>query len=151
MAVYEYLCGECGLKFETRKPMSRSAEPEACPECGATAQKLVSQVSHTFAHQPVGGPRPQNTGVHAIDYSYDRVIGRDAEAKWKVIQERQRHKVGVIRDNPGATGHDLSRTHDGDYRVMKPEERAASERGRALHREAMKAVEASKNPKANGG
>jgi len=131
--------------------MSKHDEPESCGECGEVAQKLVSSVSHTFAHTPVGGPRPQNTGVHSIDYSYDRVIGRDAEAKWKTISDRQRHKRGVIRDT-GATGHDLSRTHEGDYRVMAPAERKAAEHGRAVHRTVMDAIESTKpmKPKTGG-
>ena len=130
--------------------MSRSDDPEACAECGVGARKLVSAVSHMFAHTPVGGPRPQNTGVHAIDYNADRVIGRDAEAKWRVIQDRQKHKQDVIRGTPGATGHDLSRTQDGDYKVMTKAERKAAEKGRAIHRDALKADQAARNPKANG-
>jgi putative FmdB family regulatory protein len=151
VAVYEYSCDECGLQFEEMKPMSKSDEPEVCPECGETARKLVSAVNHTFAHIPVGGPRPQNTGVHSIDYKADTVIGRDAEAKWKLISERQKHKKGIIQSTPGASGHDLSRTHEGDYRVMAPEERRAAETARKVHRTAISAIEASKKSSSGKG
>lgn len=146
MPIYEYQCEDCGLSFEKMKAMSKFDEPEACPECAApNAKKLVSATNFTFAHQVVGGPRPQNTGVHSIDYNADRVIGRDAEQRWRTISERQKHKREVIQSNPGATGFDLSRTHDGDYRVMKPEERRAAETARSVHRTAMNAIEGKKN------
>ena len=135
MPIYEYLCNDCGLYFERLRKITESDAPQSCTGCGAEAQKLVSAVNHQFAHNPVG-PRPQNTGVHQIDYNYDRVIGRDAEQKWKLIQDRVKHKRDVLRQNPGATGDDLSRTHDGSYRVMQKEERAASEAGRKIGIEA---------------
>lgn len=145
MPIYEYECQSCGLRFEKMRKMADSDNPIGCPECAAgETRKMVTAANHTFAHTPVGGPRPQNTGVHSIDYSADQVIGRASEAAWKTIGERQKHKKGVLSSNPGATGHDLSRTHEGDYRIMKPEERKASETGRALHKQAMQAIESTK-------
>lgn len=142
MPIYEYECQSCGLRFEKMRKLSDSDSPASCPECSAPeTRKLMSSVNHSFAHVPVGGPRPQNTGVHSIDYSADRVIGRDAEQRWKTIAERQSHKRGVIRANPGATGFDLSRTYDGDYRVMAPPERKAVETARGVHKKVMDAIE----------
>ena len=40
MPVYEYLCGDCGA-FEAIEPMSRSAEPNDCPACGATSPRVM--------------------------------------------------------------------------------------------------------------
>ena len=146
MPIYEFECSGCGLRFEKMRKLSESNDPTSCPSCGvAEARRLISAVNHSFAHTPVGGPRPQNTGVHSIDYSYDQVIGRDAEAKWKAISERQKHKVDVIKSNPGSTGFDLSRTHDGDYRVMAPSERQAAETARKVHSSAMAAIDNSKS------
>jgi putative FmdB family regulatory protein len=143
MPIYEYACQDCGLYFEQMRKLSESDAPMKCPDCSSwETQKLVSVVNHTFAHKPVNGPVPQNTGVHSIDYNADRVIGRDAEQKWALISERQKHKREVIKSNPGSSGHDLSRTHEGDYRVMKPEERKAVETARSLHNDAMKAISA---------
>jgi len=143
MPIYEYGCIECGLIFEKLKKLSESQETHACPECATAAPKRVTTANFAFAHKPVGGPRPQNTGIHSIDYNADRTIGRDAEERKKVIQERQAYKRSVIRDNPGSTGHDLSRVRDteGGYRVMKPEERKAAEAGRKVHRQAVNAIE----------
>lgn len=146
MPIYEYTCQDCGLGFEKMKRMSASDEPEACPACKAPdAKKLVSVVNHAFVFpaSQMRGMAPPNTGT-SIDYNADKVIGRDAEAKRKLIAERQAHKRKVIQDNPGSTGFDLSKTHDGDYRVMKPEERKAAETARGVHRTAMTAIEASK-------
>ena len=40
MPIYDYLCAGCGA-FEARRPMSESAEPAACPDCGAAAPRQV--------------------------------------------------------------------------------------------------------------
>lgn len=122
------------------RKLSDSDAPQACPECAFQARKIVSVVNHSFAHTVVGGPRPQNTGVHKIDYNYDMTIGMDSAQRWADISARQAHKRDVIRKNPGATGFDLSKTHEGDYRVMKPEERQAAEKGRKIHRDAMNSI-----------
>lgn len=138
MPIYEYRCEHCGFEFEhLHRQVTESREME-CEECGEQARRIPSATNFAFAHKVVGGPRPQNTGVHAIDYSFDQVIGRDAEEKRKVVEARQAHKRKVIQDNPGATGHDLSRTPDGEYRVMKPQERQMSERGRTLGQDAVR-------------
>jgi len=138
MPIYEYHCDGCGFEFEHLHRSVENTQKMECPECHEMARKIPSAASFSFAHKVVGGPRPQNTGVHSIDYSFDQVIGRDAEEKHRLVEERQAYKRKVIRDNAGATGHDLSRTPDGDYRVMKPEERQMSERGRALGQEVVR-------------
>jgi putative FmdB family regulatory protein len=130
MPVYEFQCEECGLRFE-KLFRSVSTNPEvSCSACGKPAQKLVSAASFQFAHTPVGGPRPQNTGVHALDYNADRIIGRDAEMRWKAVEKRKalkekvasaHHKEGgkafgmdhVVRDSSSESG----------YRTMGEEER----------------------------
>jgi putative FmdB family regulatory protein len=140
LPIYEYTCNECSIRFEKMRKLAEHDDPANCPECGTVVNKVPSATNFAFAGAIVGGPRPQNTGVHSIDYNADRVIGRDAESRWKTITERQDYKRKVLRDNPGATGFDLSRTRDGDYKVMKPEERQASERGRALHTQALSAI-----------
>jgi putative FmdB family regulatory protein len=137
MPIYEFTCPDCGLRFERLMRMADNGQEQECPDCGTLSPKVPSVTNHTFAHTPQGGPRPQNTGVHQIDYNFDRVIGRDSEEKWKVCADRQAHKRQVLRDNPGTTGHDLSRTHDGSYKVMKPDERRTSELGRAIHKKAL--------------
>lgn len=148
MPIYEYECSDCGLRFEKMRKMSESDSATSCPECHVEgARKLVSAVNHTFAHTPVGGPRPQNTGVHSIDYSADRVIGRDAEQRWKLIGDRSKHKDGVVHDARKAghlvTRDHLTRTTDGGYRTITESERTTANQGREMFRQAQQAVESS--------
>lgn len=99
----------------------------------------MSAPSASFAHVP-DGPKPQNTGAASIDLNVDRVIGRDADRQWSVIAQRQNHKIKVLNRNPEKSGHDLSRTYDDDYRVMKPDERKAAETARSLHHTAVSEI-----------
>jgi putative FmdB family regulatory protein len=41
MPIYEYSCPDHGL-FEDQRPMSRSADPSACPKCRADAPRVLS-------------------------------------------------------------------------------------------------------------
>jgi putative FmdB family regulatory protein len=41
MPIYDYQCPRHGL-FELRRPMSRSGEAAACPECGQHSARTVS-------------------------------------------------------------------------------------------------------------
>jgi putative FmdB family regulatory protein len=146
MPIYEYECQTCGLQFEKLKSMSKCMDPEPCPECAAPeAKKLMSVVNHTFAHTVVGGPRPQNTGVHAIDYNVDRTIGRDAEQRWGVIEKRNNRKNVVIRDSRksglNVTNRDqLVRTTENDYRVITEQERLTVNAGREKHNQVMQKI-----------
>lgn len=146
MAIYEFACEECGLKFEVMKGMSLSDEPEKCPECGNVAKKLVSVANHAFAHTPTG-PVPQNTGIHQIDYNADRVIGRDAERKWQKIEERTKYKRGKLQEAARTQGVDakmdhLVRTREGagDYRLITEPERLEVNTRRELANAVTKAV-----------
>ena len=47
MPMYEYLCPECGVKFEKRGRYSDESY-EACPVCKSIAGKVMSVVNHTF-------------------------------------------------------------------------------------------------------
>lgn len=64
----------------------------------------------------------QNIGVSSVDHNVDRVVGARSHEQWEGIEERHSHKRQILRDHPGATGHDLSRLPDGDYRVMQRKE-----------------------------
>ena len=102
-------------------------------------QAQLSAPEFAFAHTP-DGLGPHNTGVAWVDLEVDRVIGRDAEQQWAAVSARQDRKHRVLAANPGATGHDLSRTPEDDYRVMQPEERQAAETARGLHQEAQREI-----------
>ncbi|NLX05775.1 MAG: zinc ribbon domain-containing protein [Phycisphaerae bacterium] len=42
MPIYEYLCGQCGHKFELLKAKMSKNSREKCPECGGTAPQQFS-------------------------------------------------------------------------------------------------------------
>ena len=134
MPIYEFTCQTCGLRFDRLSKMSESGLREVpCAECKQPAIRAISIVNHTFAHgaNQVRGAAPPNTGT-SDDWNYDKAIGRDAEQKWRLIDARTKHKKDILKATPGATGDDLSRTHDGTYRVMPQGERVAAETGRAV-------------------
>lgn len=117
------------------RPVRKAKEAVDCLSCDGPVHAQISAPDFAFSHTP-DAPSPQNTGVSGIDHEVDRVIGRDAEQGWAAVAARQDRKRRVLAANPGATGHDLSRTPDDDYRVMEPDERKAAETARSLHREA---------------
>ena len=128
MPLYEFQCESCGHRFEKLFRRMQDTPFSDCGECGEPAKKMMSACNHTFAHVPVGGPRPQNTGVHAIDYNADRVIGRDAARRWEMMEQRKAHKESIVRDERKA-GNDININHvvrdgrvEGDYRPMKKDE-----------------------------
>lgn len=129
MPIHKYQCEDCGAAFEEfYKSISKVPESEKCPECGVPARRLVSGANHSFAHTPTG-PVPQNTGVSSIDHNFDRVIGRDAAAKWRTIEDRKSYKNRILHEErktgKGVESQHLVRTREGagDYRVVKEDER----------------------------
>ncbi len=58
MAVYEYLCPNCGKEFELMRPMSQAGRPAKCPKCGSKARKLISSFGSKTGDsiQPSGKP-----------------------------------------------------------------------------------------------
>ena len=65
---------------------------------------------------------PQNTGASAVDHDLHRTVGKDAQQKWDVIDDRKAYKKSVA-ESEGRDLGDLSRTPDGDYRVLEGDER----------------------------
>ena len=45
MPVYEYVCSDCGLKFELLRPLSQADQGASCPRCHNSAERIFS----TFA------------------------------------------------------------------------------------------------------
>lgn len=139
MPVYDFQC-ECGLRFEQSVPFASREKPFPCRSCGGQAQRLMpSTVSGVFV-KDVTGPGPQNTGLSAYDAHVDRVIGKSAAQGWAVQEKRVADKREVLRDNPGATGHDLSQNPDGSWKVLTPEERGFQDRALTINSKAMTAL-----------
>lgn len=154
MPIYEFGCQKCGLRFEKIAPRMTADKSATCTSCGAEAERLVSAAAFSFAHTPVNGPVPQNTGVHGIDYNADQVIGRDAAEKWKTIETRNKAKDEAIKDarreGKNVTSRDqLAKTAEG-YRPITEKERVSANENRAVANEVNKAISekirSSKNP-----
>ena len=45
MPIYEYVCSDCGLKFELLRPLSQAHQGASCPHCHNGAERKLS----TFA------------------------------------------------------------------------------------------------------
>lgn len=79
------------------------------------------------------GAAPPNTGT-SDDWNFDRVIGRDAEQKWKTVEQRKSEKNRVIRQEREAgklvQSDQLVRSQeDGSYRsITEPERKIVNER-----------------------
>jgi hypothetical protein len=80
---------------------------------------------------PTNGIQAPATGISAHDYEIDRIVGADAEGKWKRIAARQKDKLSYMQET-GAEGRDLMRLPDGSYAVMDASDRELSERGRSF-------------------
>ena len=83
----------------------------------------------------IGSMTPSNIGVSTVDHNVDRLAGTRSRQQWENIEERQAHKMSVLRQHVGATGFDLSATPEGDYRVMGGEERQVKDNFRKSHNE----------------
>lgn len=138
MPLYRYQCDECGLRFDARVSTAHSTDPYPCLGCQTLANRLVPEtMTSTYNPKGDGTIRPQNTGVNSYDANVDRVIGDHAKGSYEQISKRHARKREIIRDNPGISGHDLSRTDDNDYRILNTSERQAAETARNLHNSAM--------------
>lgn len=131
MPIYEYQCDQCGRQEEKLwKSMSGAKETIPCEACEAPMRKLISAANFAFVHpkSQTRGVAPPNTGTSA-DWNFDQAIGRDAEEKWKAVEQRNAHKDSVIRDERKAgklvTRDQLVLKNDGsgEYRTIKEPER----------------------------
>jgi putative FmdB family regulatory protein len=125
MPLYQYLCGECKLRFESVGGASNASQPAACPRCSRPAPRALPGSLRTAYSAQVSGIAPQNTGLSGVDTSYDRVIGQSARQGWDAQRLRLRDKHEILRRNPGASGEDLKRVPGRNvYEVMPVPERA---------------------------
>jgi putative FmdB family regulatory protein len=129
MPTYRFQCEKCGLNFTGQKPVDTAFTK--CT-CGAMAPRVLPKGVNVTVSGGNVDTRTEKVGFSGIDYGFDRAVGESARKNWNGIRGRYRDKLDIIRAND-ATGWDLSRNPDGTYRVMNPEERAASERSREFH------------------
>jgi len=136
MPLYDYQC-ECGIRFEHSVPFVKRNDPVSCYECGAPAERLMPDTVSGVFVKDVTGMGPQNSGIHSLDAHIDRVIGKSAAQGWAVQEQRVGDKREVLRQNPEATGHDLSQDPDGSWRVLSKEERGFQDRALVINSQAI--------------
>lgn len=138
MPLFEYSCEDCGVMFS--RILGEMESHHDCPECYNPAELVLSEdISFSFDNELThAGPVPQNTGVSSLDNDVDRVVGKDAEERWKVYDQRDALKRSILRSNPGKHSNDLSMLPDGRYRVMDPGEKKTKRNYRAFHNLAVK-------------
>jgi hypothetical protein len=117
----------------------------------------VTAAAFKFAHAPsqVRGAAPPNTGT-SDDWNFDKAIGRDAEQKWKVVEQRDAEKAKVIRqerENGLALnkGQLVRSREDGSYRaITEPERQVVNERRTTAFQVAQAAKQQGKKPPEGG-
>lgn len=55
MPIYEYICSKCKHKFELLRAMSQSNESVPCPNCGSSAQRVLSVFCASSEGAPISG------------------------------------------------------------------------------------------------
>lgn len=128
MPMYEFVCSKCNLQFE-KLIRGQGISETPCLDCDGVAVRQLSGFGFQFASGKVVG----NSGVDSLDSSVDRNVGRNAEARWETIKDRQAFKRTVQRDNGGLGKVPLTRDSiTGEY-IPTPVERL--ERLNSLHAE----------------
>ncbi len=61
MPMYEYLCRECGHRYDELRRMAERLEAPPCPACGSTATELAISAAAVFGGTGSGGA-PSNRG-----------------------------------------------------------------------------------------
>jgi len=57
MPIYEYVCSDCGLKFELLRPFSEAGEKASCPRCHQNAERIISACA-SFSKNEAGESIP---------------------------------------------------------------------------------------------
>ena len=145
MPTYTFGCEDCNVEFErTLKMAEHLSHP--CPSCGQDSARVWDADSLAFSFQGQQTGSTANTGVHDNDYpTADKVVGRDADARWAMINERERVKAEARRR--GGT-HALIRHNHRDYIDYEP----MTDGGRTARRNLAKvAIESVRAQRGTGG
>jgi putative FmdB family regulatory protein len=159
MPVYEYQCDSCGLRAEKLwKRVSIAKDSIPCEACGTDMRKLVTSANFAFKHgaSQTRGALPPSTGT-SDDYNFDKAIGRDAEQKWRQVEQREAVKSRHIRHEREA-GRLVTRDHlvpkldgSGEYRTITESERVATNANRETAFQIAQAAKAAKGSGDPGG
>ena len=80
MPLYEYACKSCGFKFEELMGKTDTSVVP-CKSCGKDSEKQMSRFSSIVANGSSNEPA-------------DLTIGREANARWQGIHDRQAKRIG---------------------------------------------------------
>lgn len=63
MPIYEYICSDCGLKFELLRQLSKASEAASCPHCHNSAKRIFSTFASFSKEEgglttPIAGSNP---------------------------------------------------------------------------------------------
>ena len=64
MPIYEYICADCGAKFDKMRPMSQSGAPIDCIECGSSATTRALSLFAAVSKGNGGESRPVSGAGH---------------------------------------------------------------------------------------
>jgi len=117
MPAYTFTCEACNIEFErTLKMAEHLSHP--CPSCGQDSARDWGSDAMSFGFKGDQTGSTANTGVHDNDYpTADKVVGRDADVRWAMINEREKVKAEARRQ--GGT-HALIRHNSRDYIDYEP-------------------------------
>lgn len=101
MPIYDFKCSECELKFEKSLKIAES-QSTSCPVCNKT----------TSIKLPSKGVMGKVGEVTSIPKDIDLAVGKSAEERWEVYEERKRAKDKVRKDSDTNL---ISRDPDGNY------------------------------------
>lgn len=96
MPIYEYECKKCNYEFEVLTG-SVDSSPVKCKYCDSVAIRKMSRFSSVVSNSP--------------SESIDVKVGREADARWKLIHDRQEKR----RAGQELKVIDVPKTSDGKY------------------------------------
>ena len=72
MPIYEYVCPDCGLKFELLRSISEADKGVSCPKCQAAAQRVLStfacfSTNESGISAPIGGSSCSSCSASSCD------------------------------------------------------------------------------------
>jgi putative FmdB family regulatory protein len=111
MPIHEYKCEPCDVVFEQFfKTRSEVTDQYPCCFCGAPATKVISAANFTWGTPTM--TRDGNSGVYAVDFNLDQVVGRDAKKRKLHVEQREKAKREARRQSPSGV---LTRDRNGEY------------------------------------
>lgn len=145
MPKYVFECQEegCSLRFE--RTLKIGDHPtHKCPNCEATAPRVLDQEGFAFAFAQPKEAAPGNTGVHKDDYpTADRIVGKDADLRWAQYDAKEKGKDAIRK----ATGsHALTRKQGKDFVTYEPLSKQDFDKRKQI---AKRAIEISKTAQEN--